>query len=197
MQVRHQSLQIILTMAPHFMWIKSHLLLLAHALENTIRDDIASIRQRTARCMDIIAHSIGNYLLEQSDASAAGSEFEEDVQVALLFWTKILPSVTEQLQDAELSGLTKSIFCDVFSNIGVHVYERLPVSGSEYSMVYEYSKSKKCIFNSWNLQRDKQILIISLLSGLSLGDDEPLVCASAVRALAIFALFPSLREGTF
>lgn len=130
MQVRHQSLQIIVTMAPHFVWIKSHLLLLAEALENTIQDDVSSIRQRTARCMDIIAHSIGNYLLEQSDATSTknGHEFEEDVQVALRFWTKILPSVTEQLQDVQQSGATKSIFCDVFSNIGVHVYERLPVS---------------------------------------------------------------------
>lgn len=122
-------------MAPHFVWIKSHLLLLAQALENTIHDEIASIRQRTARCMDIIAHSIGNYLLEQSDAAATknGSEFEEDVQVALLFWSKILPSVTEQLQNTEREqcGATKSIFCDVFSNIGVHVYERLPVSECE------------------------------------------------------------------
>lgn len=126
MQLRHQSLQIILTMAPHFVWIKSHLLLLAQALDNTIHDDIPSIRQRTARCMDIIAHSIGNYLLEQSDKN--GGEFEEDVQVALLFWSTILPSVTEQLQDVDQSGVTKSIFCDVFSNIGVHVYERLPVS---------------------------------------------------------------------
>lgn len=131
-QVRHQSLQIILSMAPHFVWIRSHLLLLSQALENTIHDDIASIRQRTARCMDIIAHSIGNYLLEQSDASAAkmGTEFEDDVEMALLFWSKILPSVTEQLQymGDDQSGATKSIFCDVFSNIGVHVYERMSVS---------------------------------------------------------------------
>lgn len=129
-QVRHQSLQIILTMAPHFVWIKSHLLLLADALENTIQDDVASIKLRTARCMDIIAHSIGNYLLEQSDHAVTknGNDFEEDVRVALLFWSKILPSVTKQLQDAEQSGATKSILCDVFSNVGVHVYERLPVS---------------------------------------------------------------------
>lgn len=117
-------------MAPHFVWIKSHLLLLAQALENTINDDVVSIRQRMARCMDIIAHSIGNYLLEQSDASTAknNNEFEEDVQVTLLFWLNVLPSVTEQLQDVDQSFGTKSIFCDVFSNIGVHVYERLPVS---------------------------------------------------------------------
>lgn len=117
-------------MASHFVWIKSHLLLVAEALEHTIHDDIASIRQRTARCMDIIVHSIGNYLLEQSDASTAsnGNEFDADVEMALAFWSKILPGVTEQLQDVKQFGATKSIFCDVFSNIGVHVYERLAVS---------------------------------------------------------------------
>lgn len=33
-----------------------------------------------------------------------------------------------------------------------------------------------------------------MLSGIALGDDEPEVRASAVRALAIFVLFPSLKE---
>lgn len=183
-------------MAPHFVWIKSHLLLVAEALENTIGDDVPSIRQRTARAMDIIAHSIGNYLLEQSDAASMKNshEFEEDVQVALLFWSKILPSVTDQLQDVQQSAATKSIFCDVFSNIGVHVYERLPVSANFDLFISLSNVGKNRVIS---FQRDKQILIISLLSGLSLGDDEPLVCASAVRALAIFALFPSLREGRF
>lgn len=37
--------------------------------------------------------------------------------------------------------------------------------------------------------------IISSLCGISLGDEEAIVRASAVRALAIFVLFPSLKEG--
>lgn len=37
--------------------------------------------------------------------------------------------------------------------------------------------------------------IISLLSGISLSDEEAIVRASAVRALAIYVLFPSLKEG--
>lgn len=39
--------------------------------------------------------------------------------------------------------------------------------------------------------------IIALLSGLSSGDEEAIVRASAVRALAIFVLFPSLKESKF
>lgn len=46
------------------------------------------------------------------------------------------------------------------------------------------------------LQRGTQIHIISILNGLSVSEDESvLLNASAVRALAIFILFPSLREG--
>lgn len=112
-------------MAPHFIWLKSHLLLISQALENSLQDDVASIRQRAARCMDIIAHSISTYLMAQNSNKL--SEFDDDIEVALLFWTKMLQSIMEQLQDSEQIAGTKSIFCDVFSNIGVHVYERLPV----------------------------------------------------------------------
>lgn len=56
------------------------------------------------------------------------------------------------------------------------------------------------IFNnkhSYFLQRPKQMHIMALLSGLSLGQEETIVRASAVRALAIFVLFPSLKESKF
>lgn len=33
-----------------------------------------------------------------------------------------------------------------------------------------------------------------MLNGITIGDDEAIVCAAAVRALAIFVLFPSLKE---
>lgn len=37
--------------------------------------------------------------------------------------------------------------------------------------------------------------LIALLSGLSLSSDDSVVRAAAIRALAIFMLFPSLKEG--
>lgn len=125
MQVRHQSLQIILMMAPHYMWIKSHLLLIVDALENTLQDEAPTVRLRAARCLDVVVHSNSSYLLSQNNQKNV--EFDIDVEIALQFWTKILDILTEQLQDLSLSSDIKSTFCDAFSDIGVHVYERLPV----------------------------------------------------------------------
>lgn len=113
-------------MAPHYVWIKPHLQLIAQALDHTLQDEIPTVRHRAARCLDIMAHSISSHLITQSNAKS--SEFEADVEMALLFWSKMLQIITEQLQDLELGSATKSIFCDAYSNIGVHVYERLPVS---------------------------------------------------------------------
>lgn len=43
------------------------------------------------------------------------------------------------------------------------------------------------------LQRSQQIILISLLSGSSC-DEETSIRAAAVRALAVFVVFPSLRD---
>lgn len=133
-------------MAPHYIWIKPHLLLIAQALENTLQDDIATVRHRAARCLDIVAHSISTHLIAQSNVKSA--EFEADVEMALLFWSKMLQIVTEQLQDVEQSATTKSIFCDAYSNIGVHVYERLPVSLTSALKVLEVTIITSCLFSS-------------------------------------------------
>lgn len=123
--MRHQSLQIILMMAPHYMWIKPHLLLIAEALERTLQDDIQTVQLRAARCLDVVVHSINAHLLSQSNQNNA--EFECDVEVALQFWTKIQDILTGKLQVLTLNSAIKSIFCDAYSDIGVHIYERLPV----------------------------------------------------------------------
>lgn len=131
MQVRHQCLQIILTMAPHYIWIKPHLILISQALENAFLDDIPSVCQRAARCLDVITHSINAYLLSQSAINA--NDFEQDTENALIFWIKMLQSITAQLQDINQNVITKSIFCDVLSNIGVNIYERLSVSLTKFN----------------------------------------------------------------
>lgn len=112
-------------MAPHYIWIKPHLLLIAKALECTLQDDIQTVQLRAARCLDVVVHSINTHLLSQS--SQKNTAFECDVEMALQFWTKIEAILTEQLQDLTLNAATKSTFCDAYSDIGVHVYERLPV----------------------------------------------------------------------
>lgn len=75
-------------------------------------------------------------------------------------------------------------------SMNVYRYVCMNINKSEENNV------AKSIFNFILFgQRGKQIHIIALLSGLSLGDDEAIVRASAVRALAIFVMFPSLKEG--
>lgn len=123
--MRHESLQIILMMAPHYIWIKPHLLLIAEALETTLQDEISTVQIRAARCLDVVVHSINTHLLSENNQKNA--EFERDVEMALEFWSKILPILTEQLQDLTQNSVTKSIFCNAYSDIGVHVYERLEV----------------------------------------------------------------------
>lgn len=111
-------------MAAHFTWIKSHLNLIAQALENTLQDDVATVRHQAARCLDVIANGISTYLVKQSNQS----DFESDIDVALEFWSKMLPIISQQLNDLDQRRQTRWTFCDAYSNIGVHVYERLAVS---------------------------------------------------------------------
>lgn len=97
-----------------------------------MNDEVLSIQLRCARCADIIAHSISNYLLTSSDARST-EEFDEDIEIALLYWTRILPTIIELLNKDETDETMKSILCDAVSNIGAHVFERLPVSEDDSS----------------------------------------------------------------
>lgn len=92
---------------------------------------------------------------------------QDAVAGAVNFWLDILPLIVEQIQDSNQSSLLRSVYCDALANIGVHVFERL--------------------------SRDKHILLISVLSGCGC-DNENVVQAAAVRALAVYVLFPSLKS---
>ncbi|XP_055837462.1 HEAT repeat-containing protein 6 isoform X2 [Episyrphus balteatus] len=96
-----------------------------------------------------------------------GSPSNEELMSCQNFWISMLPSVIEKIQDADQSPALKAILCDFMSNIGVHVFERL-------SHVYH-------------------IQLIGILSGAGC-NEENTVRAAAVRALAVYVLFPSLRE---
>lgn len=144
-----------------------------------------------ARCLDVIANSISTYLVTQSHKKT--TDFECDIDAALEFWSKMFPIIMQQLQDLDQRPRTRWTFCDAYSNIGVHVYERLAVSLYLISGGFICWRFVTLILRVF--QRPSQIHIISLLSGIALGDDEPEVRASAVRALAIYVLFPSLKEG--
>ena len=88
--------------------------------------------------------------------------------MSITFWMELLPSVVEIIQDTEnQTPLLRASLSDALANIGVHVFEKM--------------------------DHQKHILLISVLTGC--GYDENIsVRASAIRALAVYVVFPSLRE---
>ncbi|PNF19845.1 hypothetical protein B7P43_G12519 [Cryptotermes secundus] len=85
----------------------------------------------------------------------------------LQFWQTILSGpLISLVQNAEQAAL-RAAGCDCLATIGTGVFEQLP--------------------------RDKQILIVTLLFGCS-HDEEISVRSSALRALGVCVLFPTLRE---
>ncbi|XP_069701845.1 HEAT repeat-containing protein 6 isoform X3 [Periplaneta americana] len=88
----------------------------------------------------------------------------------LIFWQTVLSGpFISLIQNAEKPAL-RSVGCDCLATVGSEVFELLP--------------------------HEKQILVITLLFGCS-NDEESSVRASAVRALAIYILFPVLREDIY
>lgn len=87
-------------------------------------------------------------------------------QMSLSFWETLLNgSLTALLQNDQ--SILRAIGCDCLGSIGPESFEQL--------------------------SRDKQILCVTLLFACS-RDDENTVKGTAVRALAICVLYPSLRE---
>lgn len=91
----------------------------------------------------------------------------QDLDLAIEFWLIIMPSVVEKIQDNSNPAALRALLADALANIGVHVFEKL--------------------------ERKNQILLISILTGCSY-DDDASVNSSSIRALAVYVLFPSLRE---
>lgn len=82
------------------------------------------------------------------------------------FWLTEMPSIVEKIQDITQPPALRASLADGLANIGVHIFEKL--------------------------EHQKQILLISILTGCSYDDDSS-VKSSAIRALAVYVLFPSLR----
>lgn len=112
-------------MGRHIHWIKEHLNLVSIAVKNSIVDEEPTVQMRAARCLDVIANAINLHLLAQSNSR--DGNFDEQVKKCLQFWTNMIPSVVDELQRLDQNPVLKTTLCDVFSNIGVHVFERLEV----------------------------------------------------------------------
>lgn len=95
------------------------------------------------------------------------SKTHHDMDLSLAFWIRILPNVFENIQDNNQSPTFRASLADSLSNIGVHNFEKLDFM--------------------------KQTQLKSILTGCCY-DEDANVRSSAVRALSLYVLFPSLRE---
>lgn len=161
--IRIESLQILIVMSSHFAMVKSHLRKVAEILIYSLNDSSSDIRLYAARCIDAFAYQISRYLIENSSVYSS-----LEVQECEQFWLTMMPIVVSHIRrDFEEISTVRIVLCDSLSNIGVLMFENMPHTG--------------------------QISLLSFLSGVSSDStEEILVRAAAVRALAVFALYPSL-----
>lgn len=162
--VRIGSLQVLIVMSSHFTMIESHLQKISEILIYSLSDSSPDIRLYTARCVDACAYQINRYLFQNS-TNCSYLEIKECEQ----FWKNIMPIVVSHIRrDLEEISTTRIALCDSLSNIGVLMFENLP--------------------------HTSQLSLLSFLSGVSSDNtEETLVKAAAVRALSVYALYPSLH----
>lgn len=129
-------------------WIKDHLNLISIALKNSFVDDEPTVQMRSARCLDVIANAINLHLLAQSNSREGN--FDDQVKHCLQFWIEMIPSVVDELQRLDQSPVLKTTLCDVFSNIGVHVFERLEVNISNMDQMSHPKSIFVLCFAAWN-----------------------------------------------
>jgi hypothetical protein len=89
------------------------------------------------------------------------------VEKCQAFWILIIPSVFENIQNINQTPALRASLADGLANIGVHVFEKLDGM--------------------------KQAQLKSILTGCCYDEDSN-VKSSAIRCLAVYVLFPSLRD---
>uniref|UniRef100_A0A1Q3FXF7 HEAT repeat-containing protein 6 n=1 Tax=Culex tarsalis TaxID=7177 RepID=A0A1Q3FXF7_CULTA len=160
MPVRMECLQVLSAMTSHYSLLVGQLPLVAEALRASFRDAIPEIKLYAGRVLDLLGHSINTSLLLRVTVDP------DELTNSVAFWTAMLPTVTEQIQDMQQNAALRAICCDALGNLGVHVFEKLP--------------------------RKSQLALVSLLTGCTFDEDSG-VGSAAVRALSVYILFPSLR----
>uniref|UniRef100_A0A1I8PGI2 HEAT repeat-containing protein 6 n=1 Tax=Stomoxys calcitrans TaxID=35570 RepID=A0A1I8PGI2_STOCA len=163
--VRIESIQVLIAMSSHFAMLKSHLPEVSAALQHVIANTLPEVRLYAARCIDSCAFQISRYVLENGLATSS-----LETKSFGKFWTDILPIIMQHIRrDSEETSTVRITLCDALSNIGVVMFE--------------------------NCSHSLQLALLSFLSGVSSdSSEEPILRAAAVRALAVYVLYPSLRS---
>jgi HEAT repeat-containing protein 6 len=121
--LRIECLQVLFAMSPHFHLLQHHLPFVAEALKKSFNDPSFDIKLYAGRVLDVLGHTMSNYLLDHKT-----DRKPDDVNVCLKFWLDLFPVVTQVIQNDGNSAALRTICCDALGNIGVEVFERLPVS---------------------------------------------------------------------
>ncbi|XP_061388133.1 HEAT repeat-containing protein 6 [Musca vetustissima] len=163
--IRIESLQVLTAMCLNFSMLKPHLANVTVVLKQAMDDSLPDVRLYAARCIDSCAFQISRQIMEASNTSSSQAE----VKCYSTFWRDIIPILMDHIRrDRDETSTVRIVLCDVLSNIGVIMFE--------------------------NCSQSIQLSLLSFLSGVASDcSDEPIVRAAAVRALAVYVLYPSLR----
>lgn len=162
-----ECLHILLAMTSHPELLRDNLRYFTDAAIVALDDPSPECHLFAVRVIDYTGYALSHNL---ESASGTGPGLEECIE----FWFTVIPLIAGQLQKPScLKYATKPICCDALSNVGGAVFEKMP-------------------------QKTKAFLI-ALLQGCFYGetpevDGGNLLKASAGRALAVLALYPSLRS---
>lgn len=157
-----ECLHILSAMTNHFPLLRHNLHWIAQAITVSLKDAYEKCHLFAIRAIDYMGHAMNQNLTLTPHTSP---HFVSDLNEGIAFWADVLPDLSEHIQKPNL--VIRSLGCDAISNVGAHIYEKLP--------------------------QNKQMFIISLLHGCCY-DEDSLVRSSACRTLAVFALYPSLKE---
>lgn len=91
----------------------------------------------------------------------------ENIEKCKQFWLIILPDAVKKIQNSATNHIIKITLCDFFSNIGINIFE--------------------------SLDNIVQMRLVNFFSGVSC-NEEPTVRSASVRILAVYALFPSMKD---
>lgn len=161
-----ECLHILSAMTSHPELLRNNLRHFTDAIKVALEDPSPECHLFAVRVIDYTGYALSHNV---AHVRGLGPGLEESIE----YWFTVVPLIADQLQrPASIKYAIKPICCDALSNIGGAIYEKLP--------------------------QNTRAFLISLLQGCFYADaseeDGNQLKASAGRALAVFALFPSLRD---
>ncbi|XP_005093939.1 HEAT repeat-containing protein 6 [Aplysia californica] len=168
--IRLEALQVLTNLVKNYFPVIRHSLrLLQSVVQLCFEDPNHIIKLHGAKLLDELTQALQR---DVQDAKLAPSQVVPTQQI-LDFWLFLLSGPLPQLLavnpdlSTEGNNLVRSGACECMANIGEEIFAQLP--------------------------RPRQMQCVTLVLGLA-GDEDKLIRASAVRALGIYVMYPTLRD---